>query len=116
MTFSLISLCPLLPLPVMPRQDGKVAIVTGGGKGIGYEVVRHMARLGAHVIIGTVSNTAPLTHKRDERVNTFMIKKFQQLPPCVRSHLIIIFIYVIPRMTMTCFIINIYNKTCTVTT
>ncbi|XP_053183964.1 dehydrogenase/reductase SDR family member on chromosome X-like [Scomber japonicus] len=39
-------------LPVMPRQDGKVAIVTGGGKGIGYEVVRHMARLGAHVIIG----------------------------------------------------------------
>lgn len=41
-------------LPVMPRQDGKVAIVTGGGKGIGFEVVRHMARLGAHVIIGTV--------------------------------------------------------------
>ncbi|XP_035460653.1 dehydrogenase/reductase SDR family member on chromosome X-like isoform X1 [Scophthalmus maximus] len=39
-------------LPVMPRQDGKVAIVTGGGKGIGFEVVRHMARLGAHVIIG----------------------------------------------------------------
>ncbi|XP_040005416.1 dehydrogenase/reductase SDR family member on chromosome X-like isoform X2 [Xiphias gladius] len=37
---------------VMPRQDGKVAIVTGGGRGIGYEVVRHMARLGAHVIIG----------------------------------------------------------------
>ncbi|XP_071362997.1 polyprenol dehydrogenase isoform X2 [Trachinotus anak] len=35
----------------MPRQDGKVAIVTGGGRGIGYEVVRHMARLGAHVII-----------------------------------------------------------------
>uniref|UniRef100_A0A3B4ZDT4 Dehydrogenase/reductase SDR family member on chromosome X-like n=1 Tax=Stegastes partitus TaxID=144197 RepID=A0A3B4ZDT4_9TELE len=40
-----------LRLPVMPRQDGKVAIVTGGGRGIGYEVVRHMARLGAHVII-----------------------------------------------------------------
>ncbi|XP_034740577.1 dehydrogenase/reductase SDR family member on chromosome X-like isoform X1 [Etheostoma cragini] len=39
-------------LPVMPRQDGKVAIVTGGGRGIGYEEVRHMARLGAHVIIG----------------------------------------------------------------
>ncbi|XP_035995396.1 dehydrogenase/reductase SDR family member on chromosome X isoform X1 [Fundulus heteroclitus] len=41
-----------LRLPVMPRQDGKVAIVTGGGRGIGYEVVRHLARLGAHVIIG----------------------------------------------------------------
>ncbi|XP_013866984.1 dehydrogenase/reductase SDR family member on chromosome X isoform X3 [Austrofundulus limnaeus] len=36
----------------MPRQDGRVAIVTGGGRGIGYEVVRHLARLGAHVIIG----------------------------------------------------------------
>ncbi|XP_074551316.1 polyprenol dehydrogenase-like isoform X2 [Halichoeres trimaculatus] len=36
----------------MPRQDGKVAIVTGGARGIGFEVVRHMARLGAHVIIG----------------------------------------------------------------
>ncbi|XP_051814377.1 dehydrogenase/reductase SDR family member on chromosome X isoform X2 [Acanthochromis polyacanthus] len=36
----------------MPRQDGKVAIVTGGGRGIGYEVVCHMARLGVHVIIG----------------------------------------------------------------
>ncbi|XP_067370920.1 dehydrogenase/reductase SDR family member on chromosome X-like isoform X3 [Channa argus] len=39
-------------LPVMPRQDGKVAIVTGGGRGIGFEVARHMAGLGAHVIIG----------------------------------------------------------------
>uniref|UniRef100_A0A3Q2PX25 Uncharacterized protein n=1 Tax=Fundulus heteroclitus TaxID=8078 RepID=A0A3Q2PX25_FUNHE len=47
----------------MPRQDGKVAIVTGGGRGIGYEVVRHLARLGAHVIIGTVSNTSSLTCK-----------------------------------------------------
>lgn len=54
-------ICPLLPLPVMPRQDGKVAIVTGGGRGIGYEVVLHMARLGVHVIIGTVSSTTQLT-------------------------------------------------------
>ncbi|KAF1382416.1 hypothetical protein PFLUV_G00143560 [Perca fluviatilis] len=45
-------------LPVMPRQDGKVAIVTGGGRGIGYEVVRHMARLGLMVpqsVLGLVS-------------------------------------------------------------
>uniref|UniRef100_A0A3Q4GAT7 Dehydrogenase/reductase SDR family member on chromosome X-like n=1 Tax=Neolamprologus brichardi TaxID=32507 RepID=A0A3Q4GAT7_NEOBR len=40
-----------LRLPVMPRQDGNVAIVTGGGRGIGYEVARHLVRLGAHVII-----------------------------------------------------------------
>lgn len=47
----------------MPRKDGKVAIVTGGSKGIGYEVVRQMARLGAHVIIGKVLISAALiTH------------------------------------------------------
>lgn len=46
--------------PAMPRQDGRVAIVTGGGRGIGYEVVRHLARLGAHVIIGIVWITSPL--------------------------------------------------------
>ncbi|XP_061735887.1 dehydrogenase/reductase SDR family member on chromosome X-like isoform X1 [Nerophis ophidion] len=40
-------------LPAMPRQDGKVAVVTGGDSGIGYEVARHMAKLGAHVIIGS---------------------------------------------------------------
>nr|XP_019945173.1 PREDICTED: dehydrogenase/reductase SDR family member on chromosome X [Paralichthys olivaceus]XP_019945174.1 PREDICTED: dehydrogenase/reductase SDR family member on chromosome X [Paralichthys olivaceus] len=52
-------------LPVMPRQDGKVAIVTGGGRGIGYEVVRHMARLGVHVIIGG----------RDEREGLAAVRK-----------------------------------------
>ncbi|XP_067113529.1 dehydrogenase/reductase SDR family member on chromosome X-like [Osmerus mordax] len=39
-------------LPVMPNQHGRVAIVTGGARGIGYEIARHMASLGAHVIIG----------------------------------------------------------------
>lgn len=69
--FSLISVCPLLPLPVMPRQDGMVAIVTGGGRGIGYEVVRHMARLGAHVIIGIVLSTSPLTYRQDRKYIPF---------------------------------------------
>lgn len=43
----------------MPRQDGKVVIVTGGARGIGYEIVRHMVGLGAHVIIGTLSSHTP---------------------------------------------------------
>uniref|UniRef100_A0A8D2PFZ5 Uncharacterized protein n=1 Tax=Zosterops lateralis melanops TaxID=1220523 RepID=A0A8D2PFZ5_ZOSLA len=36
---------------VFPTQNGKVAIVTGGAKGIGYQTVKHLARLGMHVII-----------------------------------------------------------------
>uniref|UniRef100_A0A8B9FVK8 Polyprenol dehydrogenase n=1 Tax=Amazona collaria TaxID=241587 RepID=A0A8B9FVK8_9PSIT len=39
------------PAPVFPTQNGKVAIVTGGAKGIGYQTVKHLARLGMHVII-----------------------------------------------------------------
>ncbi|XP_040279674.1 dehydrogenase/reductase SDR family member on chromosome X isoform X2 [Bufo bufo] len=38
-------------LPVLSRQDGKVAIVTGGAKGIGYHTAKHLARLGMRVII-----------------------------------------------------------------
>ncbi|XP_076026215.1 polyprenol dehydrogenase-like [Genypterus blacodes] len=55
-------------LPVMPRQDGKVAIVTGGVRGIGYEVVRHMASLGAHVIIAG----------RDEQEGLAAIKRISE--------------------------------------
>lgn len=39
---------------VFPTQNGKVAIVTGGAKGIGYQTVKHLAQLGMHVIIGKV--------------------------------------------------------------
>uniref|UniRef100_A0A8C3HAS9 Uncharacterized protein n=1 Tax=Chrysemys picta bellii TaxID=8478 RepID=A0A8C3HAS9_CHRPI len=39
---------------IFPTQNGNVAIVTGGAKGIGYHTVKHLARLGMHVIIGTV--------------------------------------------------------------
>ncbi|XP_053313340.1 dehydrogenase/reductase SDR family member on chromosome X isoform X2 [Spea bombifrons] len=39
-------------LPVLPPQHGKVAIVTGGSKGIGYCTALHLSKLGMHVIIG----------------------------------------------------------------
>ncbi|XP_077002363.1 E3 SUMO-protein ligase ZBED1 isoform X2 [Tamandua tetradactyla] len=40
-----------LPKPVFPPQPERVAIVTGGTDGIGYSTVKHLARLGMHVII-----------------------------------------------------------------
>ncbi|XP_026219645.1 dehydrogenase/reductase SDR family member on chromosome X [Anabas testudineus] len=38
-------------LPVLPKQNGRVAIVTGGTRGMGFETARHLARLGMHVVI-----------------------------------------------------------------
>ncbi|XP_058236826.1 dehydrogenase/reductase SDR family member on chromosome X isoform X2 [Hemibagrus wyckioides] len=38
-------------LPVLPRQNGRVAIVTGGARGMGYETSQHLASLGTHVVI-----------------------------------------------------------------
>lgn len=43
---------PLSPPTVLPKQNGRVAIVTGGTRGIGFETARHLASLGMHVIIG----------------------------------------------------------------
>ncbi|GAA6095161.1 dehydrogenase/reductase SDR family member on chromosome X isoform X1 [Tachysurus ichikawai] len=44
-------------LPVLPRQNGRVAIVTGGARGMGYETSRHLASLGTHVVIGKTSHS-----------------------------------------------------------
>ncbi|XP_071758216.1 polyprenol dehydrogenase [Centroberyx gerrardi] len=38
-------------LPVLPKQNGRVAIVTGGARGMGFETARHLASLGMHVVI-----------------------------------------------------------------
>jgi 3-oxoacyl-[acyl-carrier protein] reductase len=35
----------------MTRLDGRVAIVTGAGQGIGYGVATYMARAGAHIVV-----------------------------------------------------------------
>ncbi|XP_077576116.1 polyprenol dehydrogenase [Stigmatopora nigra] len=38
-------------LPALQNQNGRVGIITGGTRGMGYETARHLARLGMHVII-----------------------------------------------------------------
>uniref|UniRef100_A0A3B5BFW1 Dehydrogenase/reductase X-linked n=1 Tax=Stegastes partitus TaxID=144197 RepID=A0A3B5BFW1_9TELE len=42
---------PLSSCTVLPKQNGRVAIVTGGTRGMGFETARHLASLGMHVII-----------------------------------------------------------------
>uniref|UniRef100_A0A672K9N3 Uncharacterized protein n=1 Tax=Sinocyclocheilus grahami TaxID=75366 RepID=A0A672K9N3_SINGR len=37
---------------VLPTQNGEIAIVTGGAKGLGYETIRQLTNLGVYVIIG----------------------------------------------------------------
>lgn len=43
---------PFSSYTVLPKQNGRVAIVTGGTRGMGFETARHLAGLGMHVIIG----------------------------------------------------------------
>ncbi|MEM6312632.1 MAG: SDR family NAD(P)-dependent oxidoreductase [Planctomycetota bacterium] len=39
--------------PDEPRLDGKVAVVSGGGSGIGFETARGLAKRGAHVVLAS---------------------------------------------------------------
>lgn len=42
----------------MGRLDGKVAVITGAGRGIGAEMAKKMAREGAHVVVTDILDTA----------------------------------------------------------
>ncbi|KAM4702381.1 polyprenol dehydrogenase [Discoglossus pictus] len=59
-----------ITLPEFPRRDGKVALVTGGAKGIGYYTAKHLASLGMHVIIVGNTETEGLEAVRRIRQDT----------------------------------------------
>jgi NAD(P)-dependent dehydrogenase (short-subunit alcohol dehydrogenase family) len=40
-----------------PNLSGKVALVTGGARGLGLEIRRRLAALGAHVVVGARDQT-----------------------------------------------------------
>ncbi|XP_051757080.1 dehydrogenase/reductase SDR family member on chromosome X isoform X2 [Ctenopharyngodon idella] len=56
-------------LPDLPKQNGKVAIVTGGTRGMGYEISRHLVSLDMHVIIAG----------NEEEEGLAAVKKIQEL-------------------------------------
>uniref|UniRef100_A0A673XU65 Alcohol dehydrogenase-like C-terminal domain-containing protein n=1 Tax=Salmo trutta TaxID=8032 RepID=A0A673XU65_SALTR len=57
----------------LPRQHGRVGIVTGGISGICFETARHMASLGAHVIIGKPTVTQHTVLYRPTSVNVLFL-------------------------------------------
>ena len=36
----------------LPQKDGQTLVITGGGRGIGYEAVKKFLSMGYHVILG----------------------------------------------------------------
>ncbi|XP_048052909.1 dehydrogenase/reductase SDR family member on chromosome X isoform X2 [Megalobrama amblycephala] len=56
-------------LPDLPKQNGKVAIVTGGTRGMGFEISRHLVSLDMHVIIAG----------NEEEEGLAAVKKIQKL-------------------------------------
>ena len=46
-----------------PVEDGTVAIVTGGAKGIGFAISRHLVKIGVHTIMGIARYSSFLLQK-----------------------------------------------------
>lgn len=44
----------------VPRRPGEVAVITGGGRGIGFEIVKKLLILDMHVVIGNNKIFFPL--------------------------------------------------------
>src|SRR3546814_11567019 len=52
----------------MKRLEGKIAIVTGGGRGLGYGTARRLAREGATIAIAAIdAQTAPIAPAPNEK-------------------------------------------------
>lgn len=79
-----VSVSPL-PCTVFPKQNGRVAIVTGGAKGMGYETARCLTSLGMHVIIGMVYT--PLTVRLPFATDSLRFESLLQLSLLVHLYL-----------------------------
>jgi gluconate 5-dehydrogenase len=61
------------------RLDGRVALVTGGGRGLGFEMARGLAAAGAHVIVN--GRNAEATHAAGARIEGASASLFDVTDP-----------------------------------